>query len=421
MDPPFRGVVLVTVDSLRADHTHFMGYNRDTTHFIDEFSKKSTVYVNAVSSGPTTATTFPPLLSSTYLSRHPFARTRESRLHENRKLLTENFKGNVKSAAFHSNPYISSYFGYHRGFDEFEDFFITDSTINSTIVRKIKRIIDILYGNPPFTPGEHINKRSFRWIEETKGPFFLWNHYMEPHMPYLPPNRFFKILSVPRVNHFKKLLLNKHLDRGEHEKLTDDDVRTLEILYDCCIRHFDCIFQEFISSLPEDVAVILTSDHGEGFREHGFLGHKGYLYEESIHIPLLVYPGGGIERNPVSHLDIVPTVYELLGLDIPDFYQGKSFLSSFERDAVISESPGTGNKWVTSLRYEDKKYILDEKRGREEFYDLKKDPFEQKNLCEDMDISEHRERIEEHKKKQHLLKKYDEKKRISTTLSKIEI
>ncbi len=421
MNPPFRGVVLITIDSLRADHLGYMGYCRNTTPFIDKLSKKSKMFVNAVSSGPTTATTFPPMLSSTYLSRHPFARTRNMRLHRDRKLLTEYIGGEVKSAAFHSNPYISSYFGYQRGFDEFEDFFITDSTINPPFLRKLKRLGEIILGKPPFTPGEEINRRSLKWIEETQTSFFLWNHYMEPHMPYLPPKGYEKLLSLPSTNWLRKLILNKRLDSGEHNKIDDQGVSTLEILYDCCIRYTDDILRNLVSALPDDVAVILTSDHGEGFREHGYLGHSGHLYEEGIHIPLLIHPGKKREIKPVSHLDIAPTVHELLGLDIPNNYQGESLISSFERDAVISESPGLKDKWTTSLRYKDKKYILDDKRGCQEFYDLTEDPSERYNICADVDISQYKAIIQEHRRRQLLLKRKDERKKISVTLSDLKI
>ncbi len=459
MKGTYRGVVLLTIDSLRADHMSAYGYGRDTTPFLDEFSRKNIIFTDAVSAGPTTSKTFPSLLSSTYPSTYHDPDTYDKHLSEDRKIISEVLPDDVSSAAFHSNPFISSYYGYDRGFDRFEDFLITDQTINAGSLRKVKRLGEIILGKPPFTSGEEINRRSLEWIRNTEGRFFLWNHYMEPHMPYLPPKRYLKELGISAPNHIKKMLLNRDLDRNNGENLNEEEVQALIALYDCCIRHMDDILKEMITSLQEDVAVIITADHGEGFREHGFMSHTGYLYDEIVHVPLIVsgkpedvselfstipnidgkssdfpvelaskgiWKGGRLsskpktDTRPVGHVDIASTVLSMYGEDIPEFYQGRDLRSDFDSSHSITEFPSK-NKWIISLRGKGWKYIQDNKRNREEFYDLEKDPGEKKNLTDKVDLSQYRKAVEEHRKKQKSITSHSEKQKISSTLKKIKI
>lgn len=420
MKGTYRGVVLLTIDSLRADHMSGYGYHRRTTPFMDRFSRDNIMFTNAVSAGPTTSKTFPSLLSSTYPSTYHDPDAYDKHLSENRKIIPEVLPEDVSSAAFHSNPFISSYYGYDRGFDRFEDFLITDQTINAGSLRKVRRLGEIILGKPPFTSGEEINRRSLEWVKNTEGRFFLWNHYMEPHMPYLPPKRYLKALGISGPNHIKKMLLNRDLDRNNGETLNEDEIQTLMDLYDCCIRHLDDIIKEMVNALPEKAAVIITADHGEGFREHGFMSHTGFLYDEIVHVPLIVSGELKVDPRPVGHVDIASTVLSMYGEDIPDFYQGRDLRSDLDSDFSITESPSK-SKWITSLRGKRWKYIQDNKRGREEFYNLEKDPGEKKNLIKKVNLSRYREAVEKHRSEQKSITSDSEKQKISSTLKKIKI
>ncbi len=420
MKGDIRGFVLITVDSLRADHLGCYGYHRNTTPFLDKYAEKNTYFLNAASAGSSTKTSFPSLLSSTYLSSFSNKRRNKRQLTPERKLISELLSSEITSAAFHSNPFISSFYGYHRGFDLFNDYLITDSTVNAGFVGKIKRNTEMLLGKPPFVTGEKINEDSLRWLEGTEKRFFLWNHYMEPHMPYLPEKKYLDAIDVENVGHLRKLILGRRLNNDYGQNIDDDDISVLIDLYDGCIRHMDRIIEEFIDSLPKDVAVLITADHGEAFGEHGFLAHQSYLYDELIHIPMLLSTQKGAVSSPVSHLDIVPTVIDMLGQEMPQQIMGRSLLSSPEREGVISELPPT-HKQIISYRGTDFKYIRDERRGKEEYYDLSKDPGEKSNLVGNKDISHAKNAVDKHIEEQKKHRSEIEMKKIAGKLGEIKI
>jgi len=417
----YRGVVLVTVDSLRADHMGCYGYERDTTPFLDDFARSSLLFENATSAGPRTSSSFPCLLSSSYLSSYPYGRNREERLSKERLLISEYLEDKVKTAGFHSNPLLSKYYGYDRGFDRFEDYLITDSTKKAGKLGKLKRVMELLFGKPPFTPGEQINRDALEWMDSVDGKFFTWIHYMEPHMPYLPPSSYLDKIGVDRINHFKKLWLGKKLDNsGQRKDIDEKEVELLVDLYDACIRYVDDIIKELVKSLPEDVALIFTADHGEAFREHGFLAHQDYLYDEVIHIPMIVSERNGKDETPVGHVDAVPTALDLLDEEIPEKYVGESLLDPPKREGMFTEWVG-GEKQQTAYRGRDFKYILDGKRGREEFYDLGKDPEEQDDISSSVDLVKYRKAVLEHKEKQKRRRSESEKRKIDEKIKDISI
>ncbi len=420
MKEKFRGVVLITVDSLRADHMSCYGYHRNTTPFLDKYVKENRFYLNGVSAGPSTATTFPALLSSTYFTSYPYKKLNKRWLPPDRKLISELLPSEVATAAFHSNPFISSFYGYHRGFDVFHDYLITDSTVNAGIAGKIKRSMEITLGKPPFVTGEQINEDSLHWIKSTEDKFFLWNHYMEPHMPYLPPKEYIDAIGVEKVGHLRKLILGQRLNKNYGENLRDEDIPVLIDLYDACIRHTDDILRQFINSLPKDVAILITADHGEAFGEHGFLGHQAYLYDELIHVPMILSAGKGAVPSPVSHLDIVPTILDLQGHRIPNRVMGDSLLKKPEREGVISEVTPR-NMDIISYRGTDFKYIRDDLRAKEEFYDLKNDPGEQDNLIGEADVSYHKRVVNEHIEKQRKHRSRLEMNKITGKISDLNI
>ncbi len=416
----YRGVVLITADALRADHLGYHGYKKNTTPFLDDFAKRNSTFKNCTSAGPRTLSSFPCLLSSSYLSTYPFGRERSQRLSKERTLISE-YLVDVESAAFHSNPLISKYYGYDRGFDRFEDYLITDSTINAGLFGRLKRILKLFLGEPPFTPGMTINEDALKWIHSRDGKFFTWIHYMEPHMPYLPPKEYLKKIKGKKVGHIKKLLLGKKLDNtNTRTDLTGKEVELLIQLYDACIRYLDDIIKKLIDNLPDDIAIIFTADHGEGFREHGFLGHKDFLYDEIIHVPLIVSGEEKAIETPANHVDIVPTILSMLGENIPNFYLGENLLALPEREGTFTEWQ-RGYEWQTAFRGKDFKYILDKKRDREEFYDLNNDPLESHNIAEKIDISRYRRTVLEHREEQEKIRSEGEKKKIDQTIKSITI
>lgn len=414
-------IVLITIDCLRADHVSCLGYHRKTTPTIDELSEKGVLFSTAISNGPYTATSFPSILTSTYALMSPPVEEKTSFLSYERPSIAEIFQKNgYMTAAFHSNPLLSDFFGYDKGFDLFQDH--VRKTNSHGFISKHKRKIKRKYANEPrfyrifkraesffsrkkselaiylkryapYEKAETINREALEWIAsagQNEKNFFIWIHYMDVHTPYLPPQSLLKHISAVR-------LWRESETKGE---VSSTNLKRLIKLYDEEIRYTDHELGVFLKNLQEldvglhNTSVIVTSDHGDEFMEHGGLGHgpitvRPKLYDELLRVPLVI-AGESLPRkkvdNQVSLLDLGPTILELVGLEKSSGFLGKSLVpqiisqSTLER-AVISEYESEGERGY-SYRTKNWKYILTfNQEPRIELYNLRKDATEQKNVA----------------------------------------
>ena len=178
-------VVLITVDCLRADHMGCYGYKRDTTPFIDKISKEGIIFENAFANGPNTRHSVPSFLTSSY----PLLFKDEAlgkKLHNGRKTIAEILKRNdYFTAAIHSNPYISKFYGYNRGFEYFNDFLLgqveddkKSNKISKIFNELIKGLKALLIKKLPHEDADTINNLAIKCLKNKgKKPFFLWLHY----------------------------------------------------------------------------------------------------------------------------------------------------------------------------------------------------------------------------------------------------
>ncbi|MCD6448108.1 MAG: sulfatase [Thermoplasmata archaeon] len=424
-----KNVVLITVDCLRADHMGCYGYHRKTTPFIDSIAERSLFFENAFANGPNTRHSVPSFLTSTYPLLF-LDEAKAGRFHEGRKSMAELLKEHgYSTAAIHSNPYISKFYGYDRGFDYFNDFLlgqvedeIERSKISKILHEAAKGIKAVFMHKLPHEDGERINEEAIKWLENANEPFFLWLHYMDVHMPYVPPNRFLEELGLRKYSHIRKIWMGKKIDDVEmREKIRDEEVPDYINLYDGCIRYTDWVLQSLIRKIeknfPETLFVI-TADHGEEFREHGGLGHEEKLYDELLHIPLIFY-GKDVESSrmekPVSLLNIVPTIFHFLGLQRNEWMQGKNVFEVTE-EYIIAEA-WKGER-ITAYRDSEWKLIIS--GDKKELYNLRDDPKEQQNLYE---REEHKEKCREFEKiiNNHVEMLEEERKRRMTWLQKEKI
>jgi len=383
-----RNIVLITVDCLRADHMGCYNYRRNTSPYLDDIANKGIFFKNAYANGPNTRHSVPSFLTSTYPLLF-LQEVKSDRLHKGRKTIAEILKKRgYTTLAIHSNPYISKFYGYDKGFDYFNDFLsgqVEDekkvNIIHRIISETIKGIKALTTGNLPHEKGEEINKQVFQWIKNIQTPFFLWIHYMDVHMPYVPHNRFLKEIGVKNYSNIRKVWMGKKIDDIKmRDKIKDKEIKDYINLYDGCIRYIDMVIKKLITKLEKDfenTIFIITADHGEEFREHGQLSHLEKLYNELLHIPLIFY-GKDIDKKtvekPVSLISMAPTLLDLLGFKKYELFQGKTFFDSEEY--IISEAWKEGR--ITAYTDKETKLIL--KKGKNELYDLKKDPFEKQNV-----------------------------------------
>ena len=424
-----KNLVLITIDCLRADHLHCMGYTKNITPTIDYLAKNGIMFTNAVSNAPDTHYSIPSFLTSTL---PPVDDNPKQTIPLTLK------KHSYSTATFNPNPIFSTTWGGRnstKGFDiydvmlsEKKKYFIFIGIFLSTIIRffrnfltkksvlnkkyslydkPLKLISNLLFSkNYLFVPtAEEVNKKAVTWIKNQEGKFFVWLHYMDVHEPYYLED--FENKKELRYLIAKYRYLPNMLTRKEREKLI--------ALYDFEIRYIDKAINNFLRDLKdlkyfENTIIIISADHGEAFGEHGTYGHGGkypyQLYDEVLHIPLIIYDHEkkGIKIDwQVQLLDLGPTICNLLNISIPHNFLGGD-LFKFSNSGIIANCR-------SCIAYRTNEYKLIINKSEElvnECYDLKKDPKETINIYDqDKEIIK---KLEDEMIK--LLKHYTKKKRI---------
>jgi len=376
-------IVLVTVDSLRADHCGFMGYEKDTTPTLDAMAEEGVVFENAVAPGTSTPDSMPVMFTGMY----PIGReiqhegTIETSIGTHmavRESLPERLsRMGYTTAAFTPNPWISRYFGFDDGFDHFVDFL--DEDRGSWLFKRmlegrgtrraemLRLFLSWIQEENSFKPWGSFYDEIIQWGQSATEPYFLWVFLLDSHFPYLT-DREHRSQSLWGMYHSN---LQLYVD----EQTTPYGERTYERLvqgYDDAVRYTDKFFSELRADLDDPVFVI-TSDHGEGFGDHGTYGHQERLYEENVHVPLVVSGEGydGSVSDPIS-LATLPDI-------ITDIASGEDDIGEPEGPyAVVSPQ-----KEVSAIRLQGWKLIRDDRDDKTELYHLDADPEERENLADE--------------------------------------
>ncbi len=409
---PEPNIILITIDSLRFDHLGCYGYARDTSPNIDSLASGGVLFLQALSNGGNTPDAFPAILASVLP-----VMGKERELSQPRTTLAEQLKEvGYQTAAFHSNPFLSRYYGYSRGFDVFNDSLGEYSLFKGRLwmrtmarrqhglmaralikLARILRPVFLRVVRRPIVTAEGITKQALAWLKENNDGFFLWLHYMDVHHPYLPLPEYLGKFRDQTVSRRKMAGLYRKMlkDPGEISPL---ELATLIDLYDADIRYVDDCIGSLLDSLGEELAdtvVIVTADHGDEFGEHGRYGHQS-LHDGIVRVPLIMagpgIKGGTVVKHQVSLIDLAPTITDLVGLDSVTHFQGQSLLpvikgqESAARGTIsILNKSDLGRRYM-AYRTPEWKYIrtesLDEANSvlSEELYDLRNDPQERHNL-----------------------------------------
>ncbi|HLY37741.1 MAG TPA: sulfatase [Candidatus Binatia bacterium] len=294
-------LVLVTIDTERADHTSTYGYAMPTTPHLDALAAQGTVFTNAYAAIPSTAPSHASLFTSRYPSEHGVLRNGDVL---DATTLTEILAGaGYATAGFVSAYPLARKFGYARGFSVYDDAF-TPREASIVISEWEGQHVD----RPAFDRrADATTARALGWLSATPRdrPLFLWVHYYDPHQPYDPPAPFRDAFAPAGGSGRSRLERNI-------------------VAYDGEIRFADEALGRLIHAVDERVGVdrtivVVASDHGEGLMQHGWMGHGVDLYEELVRAVLVIRaPGMSAGRRcaaPVGLIDVAPTVLALLGLD----------------------------------------------------------------------------------------------------------
>jgi len=291
-------LVLVTIDTLRADHVSAYGYARPTTPHLDALAAEGARFARAYAVSSTTLPSHATLFSSRYPDEHGVGKNGLT-LPADVPLLAERLRAHgYETAAFVSSFVVERRFGLARGFDHYDDDF-RGAEHTSDIRRWEGHTLDAPYDRR----AAETTERALAWLAARDGdrPYFLWVHYFDPHSPYDPPE--------PHRGAFLETR-----DPASPRRVID--------LYDGDVHYADAWLGRLVAGTAGDRPLtIVTSDHGEGLWDHGWLEHGVFLYEELVRVPWVVHwpgeiPAGHVVEGLAAHVDLVPTLAGLLGLPL---------------------------------------------------------------------------------------------------------
>jgi len=384
-------VLLVMVDTLRADHLSCYGSDLKTPNLC-RLANDGTTYQgfsHASWTKPATAS----LITSTLPSTHN-AMSKPSSLSQDLVLIPEAMQeAGYTTGGVVSNVNLAESFGFAQGYDDYyylapDYLFGSKESSSKLIVYQLARTLilgvfggDATYFNDFYQDSEVVNGIAFDWLDKRKDErFFLFLHYMDPHDPYLehPYN-------------------GVGISRASMQEPEPEMTERLHELYRGEIEYLDENFGKLLAKLDaeglyDDTVIVLTADHGEEFNEHGGFWHGLTLYDEQIHVPLIIKwandgerPNRGADSGIARLIDVGPTILGTAGIEIPKTMQGidlrTPFSARLEKDQqVFSEEDHEGNV-LWSLRTEDEKLIIANEhnpRGlpEREYFDVSSDPLE---------------------------------------------
>lgn len=409
-------VLLITVDSLRADatphgprpeknpgHTH----QNEVADSIRAIAREGIEYSKAFATGPGTTPSFPGILTGT----HPLSHGGLGPLTDERPRLSNQMRAADRTTAgFQCNPFLSTHFNYDVGFDRFEDYqnplmgiatkiFPRGIEINHPKLRQIderlhltdaiKKGYQLAKGKPrPYVSADVITDDTIDFLSDVDDQFFCWAHYMDVHHPCFPPEFYRErhnagdITQAEIANYYSTAL-------DDPTELDERATRALHRLYAAAIEYVDDQISRILEELRrrglyEDTLVIVTSDHGELFGEYGQYGKPERMYDELLHVPLIVANGSDYLEDAtddlVSLLDVPPLIHDAFGLDIPDDYEGLRPGVDDSREFIMAEHEVEGEV-IVGARSENWLYEGDEIRDEHRLFDLRNGNFERVDIA----------------------------------------
>ncbi|MCP4600682.1 MAG: sulfatase-like hydrolase/transferase [Proteobacteria bacterium] len=378
-----KNLVLVLIDTLRADRLSI--YNDQTrvrTDYLDRIGKESMVFERALAPENWTKPSVASLLSGLYPESHQ-TKDDTDKLPKSVVTASEHFLGlGFATAGFVANGYVSGKFGFRQGWGTWTNYVRERKANRARFV--VNDAVDWLDAHPQ------------------EKPFFLYVHTIDPHVPYIPPRKYWSLYdSGPYQGPVKPSQTAKLLEKVKtgRLKLTSRDKIRLEALYDGEITYHDDQIVRLHDALArngllDNTLVVVTSDHGEEFFEHGRVGHGHSLYEELLHVPLMfrlpgAKPGEGVSSSAeVNLIDVLPTTCDILGVECPSNIEGRSLLPLLKGKARIgfpsvSFSDFLGGQRAARMG----RYKVIYKGLSSALYDLKSDPKETQDLSDEQSVS----------------------------------
>lgn len=349
---PRRNVLLVSIDTLRADHVGCYGYATAATPTLDALAARGLRFEQATTVAPLTLPAHSSLMTGTFPAHHGVRDNGGFYLREDETTLAEVLKANgYSTGGFVSAFVLDSRFGIHQGFARYFDDFDLDKHAGQGMDAVQRR-------------GDETVAKALEWLSADRDkPFFAWIHLYDPHAPYDAPEPYRSRFPASPIG-----------------------------AYDAEIAWTDSLVARILAGLQDRLAqtlVVVVGDHGESFGEHQERGHGFFVYDATLQVPLIV-AGPGVPARAIPEqvriVDVMPTVLDWLGLAVPPAVQGKSLLPLARGESLpliaLSESwhPRFHYGWSELVAVRDGRFKLIQAPHRE-LYDLQHDAGEGQNLA----------------------------------------
>ena len=367
----YPNVILLLIDSLRYDaiENGLNDENRTNMPYLKQFSQQNIVFDQAISHGTSTPIAVPPIISSTYTSMYGGP----GGLSVHRPTIW-NILGNYgyQTAVFFTNPHISKFRGWDKGFDYAQDYLPDEAYKNSLFVRGVNQVTKRLgrpVHFPRFLPAGYVLPGINKWLADVHKPFFLWVHLMDTHFPYRTEWFSWSGRARKRDDVIRKKLVETLTP------LTDTETAEIKRRYDSALSYVDEQIGKILLELErrqlmENSIVIIVSDHGEMFGEHHSWYHHNKFYDELIRVPLLIRMPHNIIGQPqkikqqVRLIDIAPTILDAANISLSkadNLLQGRSLLPLMTDTNPYDELPAIVESWHNQslcVRWRGWKYIV---------------------------------------------------------------
>src|SRR5581483_3290060 len=410
-------VLLVTLDTVQAGHLSLYGYHRETSPHLRQLAHSATVYKNAIAASDMTLPSHASIFTGLYGREHG---AHNLPLPDKTQPLDASFitlaevlagKSYVTAAVAANRFYLLPEFGMAQGFRLFDSkmpVMLFNNNRRYILREGVRRVLNLFLSTYDFDTrtltAAEINQEVLPLLEQLKretAPFFLFVNYMDAHLPYIPPPPFATLFpGKNRLLDFDAVT-NVELDVIKQKRgIIPQERAHLESQYDGAIAYLDSEFANIIARLQQlglydNTMVVVVGDHGESFGDRGMMEHTVSVYQDQVHVPLIIhYPRqtqAETVDTTVSHVDLMPTILDVLGYPMPKPTQGRSLrgINGTAARQVISESYSSSlfATWVPKRfdRVERALYsgpikFISSSVGKRELYDLSKDPAEQHNL-----------------------------------------
>jgi arylsulfatase A-like enzyme len=409
-------VILIVMDTVRADHLSLYGYARETTPNLKEFAEEATLYNLAVAPGDMTLTTHASMFTGLLVKKHGAhsnppkhvaGRPLDDSFHTIAEILSE--KGYTTAGISSNYSYLGPYYNLDQGF-QYYDARRRIPWLGHTklyLLRQGVRNVLSYFVSPThfelwYRQADEINSEVFTTLARLQGegrPFFLFINYMDAHWPYLPPAPFddFYPGKLKNFHTAHYMAMQEEVMKFER-KITPAEYGHLTSQYDGAIAYLDHQLSELITKLKEigfyrNSMIIITADHGEAFGQKAYVGHGLSVYQDQVHVPLIIkYPDSkrkAVVNEYVSLVNLMPTVLDILDYPIPQNIDGTSLRKTEPPSRlVISESYPDG--WMFELHdrfhrveralYSKSLKYISSTAGKRELYELSRDPNEMIDL-----------------------------------------